>query len=352
MKCLLIHEPCNFLKLLKLAEVLVALTHNVSKEDNSDRYTSKGEHVHHKLDEELQKKNEDESGHCGSNRTKSISSAVNSKLRNKRVHSEIENEDTSDDNDDESVLSSTTDFFTVNEPIPNLEGEIHRLPRNQVNLRAKRSQSQRKSSRISRRPPYLADDDAFFNVTARKYCSQNVQREESNKSSSSLVANQRGNMYIRLPKNPVHLKGISLQSQRKPRRITRRPPYLADDDAFANVTARECSSKTVEQEESNKGGKDLRSRSLATNKKRQIRGRLPSKQVMLGNKRFQNQRKSKRITRRPPYLTDDDAFFNVSARKYSSKAAQQEGFNKGNKSLRFGSLVINTWRIDPSVYSI
>ena len=85
--------------MLKLAEVLEALTRNVTKEDNSDRYPNKGEHVHHKLHEDLQKKNEDESGHCGSNRTKSISSAVNSKLRNKRVHSEIEDEDAYDDED-------------------------------------------------------------------------------------------------------------------------------------------------------------------------------------------------------------------------------------------------------------
>jgi len=342
---LLIHEPFNFLKVLKLGEVLEALAYNASKEDTSDRYRSKGEHVHQKL-EELHKKNEDESGYCGRNRRKSISSPVNNKLRNKRVHSEIENENTCDD-DDESLLSPTAETLTVNEPVPNLDREIHRLPRNQVNLRAKRSQSQRKSRRITRRPPYLADDDAFFNVTARKYCSQNVQQEESNKSSSSLVANQRRNIYSRLlTRNQVYLRGKRSQSQRKSRRITRRPPYLADDDSFFNVTAREYSSKAVEQVESNKGGKDLRSRSLVTNKKRLIRSTLPRKQVMLGSKRFQSQRKSRRTIRRPPCLAD------VSARKYASKAVEQEESNKGGKDLRSRSLVMNTWRIDPSVYSM
>jgi hypothetical protein len=337
---------------LKLAEVLEALTRNVTKEDNSDRYPNKGEHVHHKLHEDLQKKNEDESGHCGSNRTKSISSAVNSKLRNKRVHSEIEKKDTSDDNDDESVLSPTVETSTVNEHFPHLEGDSNRLLRNQVNLRAKRSQSQRISRRITRRPPYLTDDDSFFNVSARKYCSQNVQQQDLNGNkelrlrSRSLVTNKQGNNHDRLPRKQVKLGSKRFQNQRK---ITRRSSYLVDDDTFVNVTALEDSSKAVEEEESYKGGKDLRSRSLATNAKRQRRSRLPRKQVMLGSKCFQSQRRSKRISRRPPYLTDDDTFFNDSARKYFSKAVKQEVFNKGDKSPRFGSLVMNTWRIDPSV---
>jgi len=83
-----------------------------------------------------------------------------------------------------------------------------------------------------------------------------------------------------------------------------------------------------------------------TNKKRLIRSTLPRKQVMLGSKRFQSQRKSRRKIRRPPCLAD------VSARKYASKAVEQEESNKGGKDLRSRSLVMNTWRIDPSVYSM